>query len=479
MKRLKADLSLIRLWEQNPRIEETSSQTEALKAIYESGSGEQSEANSRRQLLNLAESISEKGFQTEVDPLIAVEHEGIYIVQDGNRRLSALLLLRDPESYDFLKSHDLKRLKNMRKNSTVQLPSKVEMVVFSPDEDSQMREVISRKHNGQLDGVGVVQWGTKAKQRFTNTQEFSDCLESPFEAQHGETLSSYLGGADAVTTTHRLFGLKVARNYLDIKDGKVTPEVIDRAKQLADVLKSSVSETGTPLSRLNAPDVRRLIENIKQDKSTGSAPNTSPIESTTKSETSSIEIFRKMMATSKKQGPGILGMEFVTGTSFRPEIKEFWLVNRMIYALTTFGQLVGDEEQRKLKMLILCPAIRVFFELSLKGMKDSLPTQLKCLDSLGKNHKRNVQAVAEMLTNDDKFINYLVSAIPYDGYNQAKTVITARKFADSADESNLTSHSADQMLGTHHTESLFNDAVLFASLCQHYVHYVRGNPKTP
>lgn len=130
-------------------------------------------------------------------------------------------------------------------------------------------------------------------------------------------------------------------------------------------------------------------------------------------------------------------------------------------------------------MLILCPAIRVFFELSLKGMKDSLPTQLKCLDSLGKNHKRNVQAVAEMFTNDDKFINYLVSAIPYDGYNQAKTVITARKFADSADESNLTSHSADQMLDTHHTESLFNDAVLFASLCQHYVHYVRGNPKTP
>ncbi|EEZ91964.1 hypothetical protein HMPREF0578_1200 [Mobiluncus mulieris 28-1] len=472
MKRLKADLSQIRLWEQNPRVEATSSQETALKAIYKSGSSENSEVNSRRQLLNLAESISQKGFQTEVDPLVAVEHDGNYIIQDGNRRLSALLLLKNPESYDFLDSRDRKRLKIMREDSNIQLPDKVEMVVFTPDEDTQMKEVISRKHNGPLDGVGVVQWGSKAKQRFTNTQKFSDQLEKPFEGQFGETLSSYLGGADAVTTTQRLFGFKATQKYLNIKDEDISEEVLDRAKKLADALKTRVSETGSPLSRLNAPEVGKIIENIERP------PKTSSTGTTAKPEANDIDNIRKTMEAFRDKGPKILGMEFFTEYSFLPEIQEFWLVNRLVLALTKFGALRGDEEDRNLKRLLLCPAVRVFFELSLKGIKASLPNPPKGFKTLSRNHNKNVQTVVDMFTDDNGFLNYLVEAGLYDGYNQARTQITTRKFADSVNESNLASHSADQMLDAQHIETMFNDAVLFVSLCQHYVKYSRDNQTT-
>lgn len=477
MQRLKVELSKIRLWLKNPRVDAATSQEAEIKAIYESGSSggtaAKREENSHRQLLNLAQSISDKGFQTEVDPLIAVEHKGVYTIRDGNRRFSALLLLKEPDKYKFLKSNDLKALKKMRQESLNPIPDEIELVVFSKNNEDKMKEVISRKHTGPLDGVGVVQWSSEAKQRFTNKRKFSDKLESPFEKQFGETLSSYLGGSYAVTTTQRLFGYKVTKDYLNIQESGITPEVLDRAKDLADELKTKASETRTPLSRLNAADVKAAIEQIEINKDVERIKNTTAVGGNANSKILDFDGFLKTMKKSNKENPTRLGMKFICDNSFIPTLQEFYLVNRLIQALWTFGELVGDSEKRQLKMLILCPAIRVIFEQSLKGIKDSIPNTPKSFESLRKNLYQNVEVVTNKFRQDNSFYNYLNEAGLYEGYTQAKTQIEARRFAQSADESNLASHSADQMLDASHTESLFNDAVLFASLCQHYVQFSR------
>lgn len=146
MKRVTVSLSQIRLWQKNPRIEPSSNQKAALEAIYNSGGGEQAGKRSRRQLINLAESICENGFQTEIDPVIAVESQGFYTVHDGNRRLSALLLLKFTEEYGFLEKADKKRLKRLKEDLTSPLPDEVELIVYgsSIEDQEAMREVISQ-----------------------------------------------------------------------------------------------------------------------------------------------------------------------------------------------------------------------------------------------------------------------------------------------------------------------------------------------
>ena len=162
-------------------------------------------------------------------------------------------------------------------------------------------------------------------------------------------------------------------------------------------------------------------------------------------------------------------MKFVNEHSFVTELKEFSLVNNLTQALVKFGKLTGTAEDRTLKATLLTPSVRVFFELSLKGLKNSL-SDFAFIESVSKQHKKSVERVAEHFV-DPPFLNFLVTQKVFDGYNQARTLITARRFGDSVEESNLASHSATQMLDAQHTEELFNDAVLFTSLSQLYVKY--------
>lgn len=463
-KRVTVSLSKIRLWQKNPRIEPSSNQTAALEAIYNSGGGEQAGKRSRKQLINLAESICENGFQTEIDPLIAVESQGFYTVHDGNRRLSALLLLKFTEEYAFLEKADRKRLKLLKDDLTSPLPDEIELIVYGSAKKDQeaMREVISRKHNGPLDGVGIVPWGTKAKQRFTDKKKFSDRLEAPFEKQFEQSLSSYLGGNNAITSTQRVFEFAAVKKYLNIQDEKITPEVLDRAKEVADAVKEVAEEKGILLSRLKAADINIAISRLQGGKASpkkGSSRKTSGV--------SKSDNLEEALKQAKEEH--LLGMKFVNEHSFVTELKEFILVNNLTRALVKFGKLTGTAEDRTLKATLLTPSVRVFFELSLKGLKNSL-SDFAFIESVSKQHKKTVERVAEHFV-DPRFLNFLVTQKIFDGYNQARTLITARRFGDSVEESNLASHSATQMLDEQHTEELFNDAVLFTSLSQLYVKY--------
>ena len=104
MDRITVDVNQVLLWESNPRVDAAQGQLDELKKIYDSGSGELNPEKSRRQLMKLLDSIATKGYQNKVDPILAVEvpetgHPSKYIVRDGNRRVSAIKLLSDLETY--------------------------------------------------------------------------------------------------------------------------------------------------------------------------------------------------------------------------------------------------------------------------------------------------------------------------------------------------------------------------------------------
>jgi len=107
------------------------------------------------QLLALARDIAENGLSTA--PIIAKPNgEGQYVVMDGNRRLTALKLLNDPESCP---DERLKpTFRQLQKKHAKTIPKAVD-VLSSTDQVAIGREILLR-HSGEQAGVGQVEWSS-------------------------------------------------------------------------------------------------------------------------------------------------------------------------------------------------------------------------------------------------------------------------------------------------------------------------------
>lgn len=259
MERINVDVSDLCLWETNPRVEPSIDQMDELNKIYNFSA--QSQSTSKRQLMNLASSIAENGYQNDVEPILATRAGDKYVIHDANRRLSAIKLLQNPDCYrELLDDRDYKRLKNLVAEYPQNIPSSLDIVVFGDDEQDKLREILNRKHNGPQDGAGTIPWSTEAKARFSGRQTFSDKLETPFQNQFGESLTSYLGGSNATTSTRRVFNSAPVKEYLDIKNpDKITPEQLDKVKELADEIKGYCQENGILISRLKKDAIKQDI----------------------------------------------------------------------------------------------------------------------------------------------------------------------------------------------------------------------------
>ena len=89
--------------------------------------------------------------------------------------------------------------------------------------------------------------------------------------------------------------------------------------------------------------------------------------------------------------------------------------------------------------------------------------------------KEDVQQVTDRLC-DSEFIRYLSEQFPkLGGFHSAKSTITNCNFVRSATiVGNTASHGSYRNLSEDTLKSAFNDAVLFALLCQQYAVYKRG-----
>lgn len=135
--------------EENPRFaKKAAGQAEALTAILEM---------SGQKVLNLAQDIVAQDAVNPSELPIAVAENGSLVVIEGNRRLAALKLLRDPELAKDASTQVndyVQKFKTLAKSGVG--PDSIE--VFLADSRDAARHWIELRHTGENNGVGVVEW---------------------------------------------------------------------------------------------------------------------------------------------------------------------------------------------------------------------------------------------------------------------------------------------------------------------------------
>ncbi|MBR9652219.1 hypothetical protein [Thalassovita aquimarina] len=149
----KIGLNRLILHEDNPRFEGVLDEEAAIAALC---------ANEK--VLELARDISENGLSPLERFMVFREDpdddptDANYVVAEGNRRLCALKLLKDPKRAPSTMRDALKRAK-----AKFKVPRSIEVIV-EEDEDER-RKWIERAHAGTLSGKGRKAWNTVQKTR--------------------------------------------------------------------------------------------------------------------------------------------------------------------------------------------------------------------------------------------------------------------------------------------------------------------------
>lgn len=141
---------------ENYRFEKQNSQLEAIvKMIY----------TVKEKLFNLAEDILNVGMNPTDKPLVIKGAEdNQYIVLEGNRRLTSLKLLCNPDLIpdDFASLR--KKFIKLRAERQKNIPSYIDCEVCADRMEADIW--IKRKHAQGLNGIGVEQWNSQQRQRF-------------------------------------------------------------------------------------------------------------------------------------------------------------------------------------------------------------------------------------------------------------------------------------------------------------------------
>lgn len=220
-------ISDLRINEENPRDESQENEEAAIKILFKN----------EKKLFNLMKSIAENGYEIS-ERIIVVEHEmpNKYLVMDGNRRVTCVKLLNNP---DLLptdieeRPRLIKRINKIRKDyKYTSIPSFDSVVYDIPAEETLMKSTIQNKHTGENNGAGRLQWDYKAQNRFMN-DEYKNYLV--------EFLDKILKVERSLSTMERIFGDPDLRTHLGVIIDKKKPEISlinsDSAKKIYYILK--------------------------------------------------------------------------------------------------------------------------------------------------------------------------------------------------------------------------------------------------
>ncbi len=197
---------------ENPRLGSTSSQSDALASIVRLNPGH---------FRNLMESIRDDGLDPG-DSLYVVRSEGgqDFVVLEGNRRLSALRVLSNP---DFLAGTDLPEgmKKRLGREAMGFERSKVEPIrCVRFDDREEANDWIRRRHTGGAGGEGRITWKPLEIQKFSGDYTTIDVIEfvgknAGYSKAEWETAQSALGGTKSSNLT-RLMESAAAQSHLGI-----------------------------------------------------------------------------------------------------------------------------------------------------------------------------------------------------------------------------------------------------------------------
>lgn len=121
----------------------------------------------QRKLQVLAKDIVQWGMDPSTMPIVMRFEDDLnrYVVLEGNRRLTALRALENPESFGDSVSHGV--LKEIRRLSRQYQDNPIDTITCLVVKDrDEARHWIELRHTGRNDGAGVMPWGSDESARF-------------------------------------------------------------------------------------------------------------------------------------------------------------------------------------------------------------------------------------------------------------------------------------------------------------------------
>ena len=231
---------------------------------------------SQEKVMNLAQSIVAHGF-IPFQPLIVIPVGGdgkeLYSVVEGNRRIAALKMLRDPDKCP--DEHARKKFRNFQQSLQQSLPSQLECFVFL---DLQAAApLIKLRHLGEQGGAGIVPWGAKESEYFAKRiggpGRYEPAMRLLEYATKKKLISQEESNRIPITNVTRLINSREVRDEigLDLSKGKLSriasQDYFDKA--VSDTLRALASG-GWSVSKLkNIKQRKGFIEQIKLEQRWG------------------------------------------------------------------------------------------------------------------------------------------------------------------------------------------------------------------
>ena len=173
-----------------------------------------------KQILVLMEDIAKNGLTT-MPILIMPTSFGKWIVKDGNRRITALKLLNNPESCP--EPHLIKTIKRIAEENKDNIPSTVDCL-SSSNESAVFKEIVAR-HSGARDGAGQYDWFAYMRTVFLlNNGHPTDYKRAGQYMCRAEKEGLDVEDDFPISTTARFFTIENLKLLgFEVKDDELTP----------------------------------------------------------------------------------------------------------------------------------------------------------------------------------------------------------------------------------------------------------------
>jgi hypothetical protein len=112
--------------------------------------------NLKEEILNLARDIAERGL-SPIDGILVLPNPDAsseYVVWEGNRRITALKLLDDPNRCPDLALR--KKFADIKSKAKIPVPNEIECTIAPSIEEAD--RLIELRHQGPQEGVGTLPW---------------------------------------------------------------------------------------------------------------------------------------------------------------------------------------------------------------------------------------------------------------------------------------------------------------------------------
>lgn len=292
---LELSINELLLDEDNPRLGSVNSQSAALEAIVHLN-----ESHFRKLMLSIKNNGLDPG-----DSLYVIEADNPedFIVLEGNRRLSALMVLQNPDILDGTEvpvttKKALARAAHGFDHGKIE---PIRCVRFESREAAN--EWIFRRHTGTADGEGRIQWGPLEIKRFSGDRsildvldfvgrnaEYSDdewqmtksvietrkssnlarLLESAAGRKHlGISISNSGDGKTPMLSSDPKWALQVLRRIIDdVQQGKVDSRDLNKASDIEDYFQKLPKDLQPQKGKINPPRPLKDIDLKKRPAST-------------------------------------------------------------------------------------------------------------------------------------------------------------------------------------------------------------------